>query len=228
MCYLIDMNTYHVYAVVNRETQDAYIGTTRRLARRWKEHQWKLSLNRHPSRLLQAAWNDPVRHTFEFVVIWTIIDSTLDGAKRAELYWISQVGTYNDLQADLEAGKFKMMPEAREIAGARNRNRGATPEYRAVMAAHTKRRWADPVLRLSLLGGGRQFTKDNAPRKTAEMDAAHSAHMKEVWADPVKRIKLAERLASVWTVPGAKERHGERMRKQHAARRAAKAAASIT
>lgn len=223
------MNTYHIYAVVSRETNDAYVGTTRRLGRRWQEHQWQLKSGKHPAKRLQAAWNASGPEAFEFVIIWTAVDSTKDGIKAAELYWIESVGTYNDLQADVEAGKFKMLPEARVKAGIRNKARGATPEYRATMAEHARRRWADPELRKGF-GHGKKFTKgpDGSPRKTPEMNAANGVMMKELWADPEHRAKRAANIkAERWKDPDAKAKHAERMRKQHADRRAAKNGATL-
>jgi hypothetical protein len=219
------MNTYHIYAVVNRSTGDAYVGMSARIRDRWIEHKRKLVVGQHNSRLFQKAWDSFPHKAFEFVVLWTAIDSTKTGAKAAELYWIDRIGTYNDWQADMEAGKFRMMPEARERAGIRNRNRGSTPEYRATMSAHMKRQWSDPELREKRLKGlTKKFTKEYAPRKTPEMNAANGILMKELWSDPEHRAKRAANIkAERWKDPDAKAKHGAQVKARHAARRAAKA-----
>jgi hypothetical protein len=159
------------------------------------------------------------------VVIWTALDSTAASIKAAELYWIDRVGTYNDIQADLENGRFKMTPEARAIAGLRNKTRGQTAEQRANMATHTSRRWeeASSLQRKALIKGfmPNPNVKGMAPTRSAASDAEHARHMKALWANPAKSVKLQARLDARWADPGARARQAEKIRAYHAARRAA-------
>jgi hypothetical protein len=145
------MNTYCIYAIVHKITGDAYVGSSRRTGRRWQEHQWKLQGGIHNSKKLQEAWDRDGPAAFEFVTLWLIFDGTPSIVKLSEIYWITKIGAYNDMQADMASGKFVMPDEARERLGKQNRDRMQLPEYREGMSKHSKRRWADPELRKALM-----------------------------------------------------------------------------
>lgn len=220
------MDTYQVYAIVNIQSKDAYVGITKRSVRRWKEHKWELRHGRHTSARLQSAWAALVPDAFEFVVIWTLMDVSFLAARQAELLWIDKIGTYNDLQADIANGKLLMREEARQAVAERNASRARLPEYRLSMGEHTKRRWADIEHRAALMNAptrGKHHVKGMQSVKTPEQSVEHGAKMKALWADPEKRAKLEARRAARWTNPEAKARQAEKMRAHHAARRAAAA-----
>jgi hypothetical protein len=218
------MNTYWIYAIVNRKTGDAYVGTTRAVARRWQEHQWKLARGLHSSVKLQDAWYQDGPEAFEFVIIWTILDATPETARRSELYWVAKSGTYNELKADLVNGRLVMTEFTLSEINARRRETAKNPQFRALMAEYTKQRWEDPEKRKPLLRGLQNSSnagfKRIRPVKSPEEDARHAARMKELWADPDRNAFLKARLAARWKDPEAKARQAEKMRAFHAARRA--------
>lgn len=200
------MNTYHVYAIVNVKTHDAYVGCTVYLKRRSWRHLDALNKRQHQSPKLQEAWERDGPDAFQVNVLLVLEGVPLKTAAQAEAIWISKIGTYNERGADPETGAAIW-----------------SDAMRSTMAAHTRRRWADAELSKAMAKGLKpenRFAKGAAPRKTPEMDAAHSEHMKAVWADPVKSGKLKARLQARWTDPEARARQAEKMRAYHAARRA--------
>ena len=58
-----------VYAIYNKRTEEAYIGSTRHLERRVKTHQNDLRLGRHPNQRLQLAWETCGARGFEVMVL---------------------------------------------------------------------------------------------------------------------------------------------------------------
>ena len=203
------MKTYHVYGIFNINTHDAYVGCTHHLTQRYWRHTDALTKGVHHSRLLQDAWKTHGPEAFQFSVLLMLEDVSPTTARQAELVWIAKIGTYNELGSDLETGKVVW-----------------SERLRANMGAHTRRRWTDPEQREALANGllkGNGFVKGMKSVKSPEASAEHSAHMKKVWADPERNTKLAERQASRWKDPEAKQRHGEKMRAYHAARRASQA-----
>jgi group I intron endonuclease len=219
------MNTYYVYAVIHRLSEDAYVGCSARLEVRWTEHKRQLTLGRHSSPRLQAAWDKDGETAFMFTILAVLTDVSHASAKRSELEWITEIGSYNEVKADTENQKFVLPELLRMQLAKQNRIRGRTPEQREIMRQHTKRRWADPELRKPMLAGleqGNGFYKGMPSVRSAEQITEHAQHMKDIWADPERGAKLRNRPLTRWKDPEAKARHAEKMRAYHAKRRAAK------
>jgi hypothetical protein len=202
--YEHDMKTFHVYAIINSVTQDAYVGCTSHITHRSWQHMDQLRNRTHPSPALQTAWDEHGPASFQFTVLLVLEGVKPSKARQVELVWIEKFGTYNEVGAN--GGKAVWSDALRQN-----------------MSEHTKRRWADPELRKPLLKGleqGNGFVKGMKPNRSRKGDAQHAAHMREVWADPERRIKLEARRAARWNDPEARARQAEKMRAYHAARRA--------
>lgn len=198
------MKTYHVYAIINSLTQDAYVGCTSLITHRSWQHMDHLMNGKHPSQALQKAWTEHGSAAFQFSVLLVLEGVTTGKARRIELDWIEKIGTYNEI-------------------GAERGERTWSNALRKNMSEHTKRRWADPELRKPLAAGlaqGNGFYKGMPPIRSPEKDAEHSRRMKDLWADPRRRAKLEERRLARWKDPEAREKQAEKMRTYHAARRA--------
>ena len=83
-----------IYAIVNRETGDRYVGSTGDLLEREQGHLSRLRHNRHPNPHLQAAWNKYGETAFEFVVLEEVAPALLLQAEQAH---IDQKAEYNIL-----------------------------------------------------------------------------------------------------------------------------------
>lgn len=199
------MKTYHVYAIINSLTQDAYVGCTSLTTHRSWQHMDHLMNGTHPSLALQKAWNERGPSSFQFTVLLVLEGVTPSKARRIELEWIERIGTYNEI-------------------GATEGKRVWSAALRKNMSEHTKRRWADPELRKPLAAGlaqGNGYYKGMPSVTSPEQHAEHSQRMKEIWADPKRNKRLEARRAARWKDPEARERQAEKMRAYHAARRAA-------
>jgi group I intron endonuclease len=199
------METFHIYAIVNLITQDAYVGCTTQMQRRVNGHRHHLRSGAHSNAALQAAWNRDGEDAFQFSVVATLEGVDQQTALRTEGVWIAKIGTYNEMGQD-EMGRRQWSDEMREN-----------------MSRHTARRWADPELRKPLAAGlasGNGYVRGMKSKKSPEQHAEHSTKLKAAWADPEKRQKLKARQESRWNDPAAKERQAEKMRAYHARRRA--------
>ncbi len=218
------MNTYYVYAIIHRQSEEAYVGCTARIEIRWIEHKRRLTLGQHSSPRLQAAWNQDGEAAFLFTILAVLTDVTHASSKRSELEWINEIGSFNEVKADPINQKFVLPEPLRALLAKQNRTRSKSPEQRENMRQHTKRRWADPELRKPMLAGleqGNGFYKGMPSIKSPDQHTEHSQRMKENWADPERSRKLKARQESRWKDPEAKARQAEKMRAYHARRRAA-------
>lgn len=46
-----------IYKITNISTNDCYVGSSKDIHNRWKQHRYKLNHNKHHSKYLQNAWN---------------------------------------------------------------------------------------------------------------------------------------------------------------------------
>lgn len=58
-----------IYKILNTLTGDFYIGSSKRIEKRWKEHINELTKNKHYNPILQRAWNKYKQENFIFELI---------------------------------------------------------------------------------------------------------------------------------------------------------------
>ena len=70
------MKNAGVYAITNRTTNRVYIGGSRRVDKRWKEHRKHARDSRHHSHSFQADWDKHGEQDFDFrVLLWCSSDN---------------------------------------------------------------------------------------------------------------------------------------------------------
>lgn len=111
-----------IYAILNKSTGDAYIGSAIDIRFRWYKHRRQLKENRHPNSYLQNAWNKYGALSFEFVLLEQTETINL---LRKEQHYITLFGTYN----------------IRKVAYS-NFGLKASPTTRRLISEAGKRRWA--------------------------------------------------------------------------------------
>lgn len=244
------MQKVFIYSISRIGTDDAYIGSSIGLRVRWKQHRYELNNRKHHCPALQEAWATYGPDAFAFSVLHTQTCQSLDERAALELGYILKLGTYNSLQGHIDARGFTQSGAAKTLASATMRaraendpeyaaflaSRGAalaafmkSPEGRANMAKHTKRRWQDPEERKRLRAGldrkdpeveARRAANIGKAHRTPEMKALHAANTAALWQDPEYREKVTHKAAkSRWGDPEAKARQAEKMRAYHAKRR---------
>lgn len=75
-------NTGGVYGIINKETNDLYIGSTNNMKKRAIKHNCDLKHNKHNSKQLQDDWNN--ENYFEFEVIEELPQYVTSIAKKIE------------------------------------------------------------------------------------------------------------------------------------------------
>jgi group I intron endonuclease len=55
-----------IYEILNLNNGHRYIGSSCVLDQRWRKHKWELSIKRHPSSILQRAWDKYGEGLFQF------------------------------------------------------------------------------------------------------------------------------------------------------------------
>jgi len=102
---------------------------------------------------------------------------------------------------------------------------------RANMAAHAKRRWADPELRKAFERGlERRWSKPNARAEFSQkmtpilqseaIRDAHTKDLKEIWSDPERSAKYRAARANQWDDPERRKLQSEKLKAAWARRKA--------
>ena len=83
-----ELNGSGIYVITNRLGFYKYIGQSRNILKRWKEHKYRLRRNKHHNPYLQNAWNKYGERNFNFEVIEFCKDYELNDK---EQYWLERL-----------------------------------------------------------------------------------------------------------------------------------------
>lgn len=128
-----------VYRIRDRKTGRFYIGSSIDVAKRWRQHQYRLAQGTHPNPQLQALWNrDPAR-----LAVSMLQECAADKALllKAEQTWLDAVGVGTNrkcMNVLAVAGSHlgcKRSAATREALAAAARGRRPSQEARAKMSA---------------------------------------------------------------------------------------------
>lgn len=103
-----------IYSITNIANNKLYIGSSKNIYKRWKEHRNMLKKNEHHSKHLQAAWNKYGEESFIFNILEECNNEDL--LAREQYYmdlYCSYDGYYGYNESEF-AGKPTMTPEQRE------------------------------------------------------------------------------------------------------------------
>ena len=175
-----------VYLIKSNVSEEVYVGSTKDMAKRIRQHKYELRHNKHPCKKLQEIYNKSPELTVEFIEI-----DEPDKTLAREL-------AFDQEQSLLD--KFKEQSLLLNAAtDARNAATGIdfTDEVRGKMSAAAKRRFKDPatVERVSQNSRDRwsnQEYRDKLTelRNTPEHKLLQSEHKKQLWKNPEHRAKI--------------------------------------
>lgn len=80
---------YVIYKIQNKINSKIYIGSSKSIRNRWKQHKWMLKRNKHYNKKLQNAWNKYGEKNFEFSILETV--SNEEDLKKKEQVFLSLV-----------------------------------------------------------------------------------------------------------------------------------------
>lgn len=236
-----------VYSILNLENGKHYIGSTKHLSKRFKEHIYDLGSGRHSSRILQNAWNKYGHEAFRFDVI-EVVEGGKEALLEREQFWMDQTLPYYNVakKAESRAGirateetkrriseaKFNQSDETREKIGRASKAMWEDREMRERLIEAAKGR--SPVseeTRAKLSAAGRSHTEE-AKRKqgVAWLGRAHTdeslAKMREAQSGKFISEEQREKLRQANLGKTHSEETKRKMREAHARRRAEKSAQS--
>jgi hypothetical protein len=81
-----------IYKIVNQINGNFYVGSSKNIRRRWKEHLQKLKSNNHQNILLQRSWNKYGENNFRFEIIE---ECKLEHLLERENFYLNQNPKYN-------------------------------------------------------------------------------------------------------------------------------------
>jgi len=105
-----------VYLIRNKVNNKVYIGSSINIKRRWRDHIYELSRNRHNNIHLQNAWNKYGKDNFEFVILEEVEDKSI--LRDREQYWLNKYQSFNPSMGyniSLNTRHYKPMYLPREI-----------------------------------------------------------------------------------------------------------------
>jgi len=116
-----------IYAIRCTETAKNYVGCTKSVSKRFREHRCLLKQGAHASPSLQADWNRYGEQAFHIITIQELpLDATVEQKRKAELLWMDhfkKAGTlYNEMQISFQGppGSLEKAVEAsRHVIGNR-------------------------------------------------------------------------------------------------------------
>ncbi len=131
MIIIIKEKTSGIYKIENLVNSKVYIGSSKDIYKRWKEHKKKLLNNNHHSQHLQKSWNKYGENNFQFDIIEECLDIYLI---EREQYWMDY---YNCYHRDYG---YNILPKAGSLKGNIISN-----ETKKKMSESQKLRWTDEL-----------------------------------------------------------------------------------
>lgn len=132
-----------IYEIRCKVTDDAYVGSSRNIGRRWYGHRARLRNNIHPTKHLQNAWNKYGEENFEFSIVeFCDVECLVD---REQVYLDSGAYIYNKAtKAYNPMAGAKLSPEHVEALRRHNTGKVRSEATRRLMSESQKRDKARP------------------------------------------------------------------------------------
>jgi len=234
-----------IYIILNTENGKHYVGSSKCLRKRSKEHVYKLNSGKHSSRKLQHAWNKYGPDAFRFDVVEEVAESEL---LVREQHWMDATLPFYNIarRAESRAGikcseetkqkireaKANISQETRDKIAEANRRRG--PEARERMREAAKNR--APIseeTRAKLAEAGRNHSEEARQKQGAAwVGKKHSEEslekMREAQAGKVISEEQRQKLREANLGKKHSEETKRKMREAHERRRAEKLAQTTT
>jgi group I intron endonuclease len=200
-----------VYRIRNLNNDKTYIGSSINVERRFREHRYELTAERHINIKLQRAWKKHGEGAFHFEVIERIADPSL--LMPREQHWLDQESPFynickfahsrlgvkasDETRARISAAKMNPSQETRDRIAAANRARG--PEVRARMSeAHKGKKLPAEVVAKCVAASRARSAESRAKTAASSRGRKHTgeaiARMRAVHAGKVIGDEQREKL----------------------------------
>lgn len=168
-----------VYVIRNSANGKAYVGSSIKIAARWRAHKADLAGDRHHSIALQRAWNRRGPNGFEFAILEHVVDRRYLTAR--EQHWIAELKAFG-------RGGYNMCPTAGSCCGRR-----FSEATKAKMSKSANQRQISEYGRQRLSASVRARPKDVWQRSAAKRRGMkHSAETRAKMSAAQKGRKCSE------------------------------------
>jgi group I intron endonuclease len=194
-----------VYLIENTVNGKVYVGSSKDIKKRWKDHKWFLSHNASPNKYLQSAWNKYGESAFVFTVLEVVKD--ISGLLDVEQKWIDVFRS-----ADRQFG-YNQAPVAGSNIGYKYNE-----EFSLKCSERNRRSWKDPESRVRRLEGLKNSITQERLKKIGERSKAmwKDPDYREKWiakrASPESRLKASQSMKDRWEDPEYRNRAEARLR----------------
>lgn len=143
------METAGIYAIVNTETCDMYVGSAVNVVRRWRRHKHDLRKSVHACRHLQNAYRKYGADAFDWEIVEAVGDK--EDLISREQFWMDFFRpAYNKRSIANSCLGLKRSPEAREKMRQAHLGRKQSPETIAKRAAALRGKPRPPEVRAKI------------------------------------------------------------------------------
>jgi group I intron endonuclease len=189
--------TAFIYAITNRKTGNAYIGSTWYPARRWVLHRNSLRAGKHHCKALQRAWAKHGEPSFTFGILEAIEVASANERFTAECGWIAQRRRYNTVTVGHNGTSFTRDAAFKEATKRRSLKLWRNEDARDRIVGAMKDAWQDKPRKERL---NQQMKERHAASDESRNRLARRMRTDEGKAWIVKRNK------TWWSVPENRER----------------------
>lgn len=178
-----------VYTITCTANGKIYVGSSRDITRRWKEHRKELQSDQHFNLYIQRSWHKYGAENFEFRVIEPV---SSDRLIEREQYWIDYYDATSrskgfNLRAKARSNLgTKFSSESRARMSAAMRKRALDPEFQVKMSAAMQKRAHDPEYRARMSESAKKRVLD------PEWRANNAVTVRERARDPEWRARMLE------------------------------------
>lgn len=164
------MDICGIYQILNLTNNKFYIGSSYRILKRWKDHKRCLRENKHPNKIIQAAYRKYGEEAFEFIIVEVCNRSKLI---EREQFWIDNLNCVapKGYNANPNASS-RLGTKHSEETLAKLRAKVISEEHKLAISRHTKGRKASEETKLKIKNG-------NLGKKNTEQS---KETMRQAWA----------------------------------------------
>lgn len=195
-----------VYGIFNEVTGRVYVGASKDVLKRWKDHCYKLNSRRHATRRMQEEWL--AGQTFSFVVL-----ERTASLIQCELLWIAKFAhTYNTathrvgcpglVKTTDQIKAASRMSGLLKLGGAKHTQKHSQ-ETRALLSFKATGRKTSKATKLKLSKAGKGKPKPESHKQK------HKLIREAAWRDLSYRTSITEKIRIAFGTPGVKKKRSQ-------------------
>lgn len=194
-------NVYGIYVIWNWISEKGYVGSSKRMGDRWRDHRNDLIKGRHYNHKLQRSWNKHGKRAFRLYILEYCEENT---RTNLETSWIEILNSYENgynqtPTADISAIWTSEMKKARSESW--------TDVRKKALSEDKKKKWAEGIIDHS---PETREEKRQLFKKLNELGITNNDEQVKRLIERNKSDDMKAKVKAAWT-PERREEHGKEM-----------------